>query len=67
MAELTMPKTKAEEKSEARTQINACFAEMDRLRAVMKQDQAEINRLHEEIDQNLANIDAVMEKWASAR
>ena len=66
MAEMTMPKTKADEKSAARAEIKACFVEMDRLHAVMTQDQAEINRLQEQIEENLANIDAVMEKWASA-
>ena len=66
MAGTTTYQQASDEKAGLRLSIREMFAEMDRLRAEMKQSRENSKRLDAEIDASLANIDAVLARLAAS-
>ena len=62
MAEATIHQTTVEKKVSRWTLIKEMFAEMDRLRAQMKQDRVEIKRLGDQTRANLAEIKIILDR-----
>ncbi len=65
MAEVTMPQAAAADEPEILAQLAKWSGEIGRLLQEMKQDQIEIDRLHESNLARLSNIEKVLARIAS--